>query len=102
MNKVVIGVGSNIDPQNNIRKAIEFLAKHYPSFDYPEPEEVILLGKNKFRIKEVFTQMVERQGGKSSINGYESVYYMVKVLLAVFMVFIRRPQITGDEICEFK
>lgn len=75
------------------RKTIEFLAEHYPAFDYPEPEEVILLGKNKFKIQEVFTEMQERQGGKSSINGFKSVYYMIKVLLAVFMVSIRRPQI---------
>lgn len=72
------------------QKAIEFLADHYPAFDYPEPEEVILLGKNNFQIQEVFTEMQERQGGKSSIYGYKSVYYMIKVLLAVFMVSIRR------------
>ena len=71
------------------RKAIQFLAEHYPAFDYPEPEEVILLGKNKFQFQEVFTEMQERQGGKSSIYGYKSVYYMIKVLLSVFMVSIR-------------
>jgi len=75
------------------RKAIEFLAEHYPAFDYPEPEEVILLGKNKFQVQEVFTEMQERQGGKSSIYGYRSIYYMIKVLLAVFMVSIRRPKL---------
>lgn len=75
------------------RKAIEFLARHYPSFDYPEPEEVVLLGKNGFKLQEVFTEMRERNAGKSSISPHRSVYYMIKVLLAIFMVALR-PKIT--------
>ena len=74
------------------RRAIEFLADHYPAFDYPEPEEVILLGKNNFRFHEVFTQMQERTGGTSSIHGYKSVYFMIKVLMSVMMVSIRSPK----------
>jgi glycosyltransferase involved in cell wall biosynthesis len=70
------------------RKAIEFLAENYPS-DYPEPEVVILLGKNGFRMKEVFTQMMERKGGVSSISLAKGPYYMIKVLLSMFMASIR-------------
>jgi glycosyltransferase involved in cell wall biosynthesis len=70
------------------RKAIEFLAENYPS-DYPEPEAVVLLGKNGFVMKEVFTQMQERQGGVSSISVFKGPYYMIKVLLAMFMASIR-------------
>ncbi len=70
------------------RKAIEFLAENYPS-DYPEPEVVIMLGKNGFQMKEVFTQMIERQGGLSSIPLTKGPYYMVKVLLSMFMASIR-------------
>ncbi len=73
------------------RSALEFLAAHYPSFDYPEPEEVVLLGKNQFKIMEVSTPMQERTGGVSSINTFKSVYYMLKVILAVLMVSIRPP-----------
>lgn len=73
------------------RRAIEFLAPNYPSFDYPEPEEVILLGKNGFSIREVFVQMRERQGGKSSISGLKTLYFMFKVLLAVCMTAMRAP-----------
>lgn len=72
------------------RKALSFLSKHYPS-DYPEPETVILLGKNGFRLKEVPVEMVERTSGTSSITAIRSVYYMVKVLLAVFMTAFRPP-----------
>ncbi len=70
------------------KKAILFLAEYYPQ-DYPEPEAVILLGKNGFLIKEVAVEMQERQGGNSSIVGLNSLYYMIKVLLAIFMTSIR-------------
>lgn len=72
------------------RQAIVFLARHYP-VDYPEPEAVILLGRNGFGITEVPTRMAERQGGGSSIAGIVSVYYMLKVLLAILMTALRKP-----------
>jgi hypothetical protein len=75
------------------RRAIEFLAHHYP-VDYPEPEAVILLGRNGFRIAEVSTRMRERQGGGSSIHGVTGVYYVIKVLLAILMTAIRKPIVT--------
>ncbi len=70
------------------RKAFCFLADHYPT-DYPEPEVVILLGRNHFVVKEVFTQMLRRQGGVSSIPLAKGPYYVMKVLLAMFMASIR-------------
>jgi hypothetical protein len=70
------------------QKVIHFLAEHYPS-DYPEPEVVILLGRNGFKIKETFTQMHERMGGVSSIPLTKGPYYMIKVMLAMFMSSIR-------------
>ncbi|HOW25840.1 MAG TPA: glycosyltransferase family 2 protein [Bacteroidales bacterium] len=71
------------------RSAIEFLAEHYP-VDFPEPEAVILLGKHGFRMKEVFTPMNERMGGRSSITFLRGPYYMVKVMLSMMMVALRR------------
>lgn len=70
------------------RKALVFLADYYPS-DFPEPEVVILLGRNGFIIKETFTQMHERRGGVSSIPITKGPYYMIKVLLSMFMSAIR-------------
>lgn len=78
------------------RKAIEFLAFTYPS-DYPEPEAVILLGKNGFRLAEVFTMMRERQGGDSSIAGLTGIYYMIKVLLAVLVTVLRKPSVEKNQ-----
>lgn len=71
------------------KSAIHFLANNYPS-DYPEPEAVVLLGKNDFKIKEVSVEMKEREGGVSSISGLKSAYYMIKVILAVIMSASRK------------
>jgi glycosyltransferase involved in cell wall biosynthesis len=78
------------------RRALYFLADHYPT-DYPEPEVVILLGRNHFVMKEVFTQMLRRQGGVSSIPLAKGPYYMIKLLLAMFMASIRSRIITDNE-----
>ena len=72
------------------RRSIEFLSRYY-SVDYPEPEAVILLGRNHFRIEEQPVQMRERQGGGSSIVGIKGGYYMVKVVLAIIMASLRKP-----------
>ena len=71
------------------RKALKFATRYYPSFDYPEPEELVLMKKNNFRIKDVFTEMRERQGGVSSISLLKSIYYMFKVGFAILMVASR-------------
>jgi glycosyltransferase involved in cell wall biosynthesis len=66
------------------RRAIRFCAADYPQ-DYPEPESVIWLGRNGFRLGEIAVRMRERSHGRSSISGPRSVYYMLKVLLAIFV-----------------
>jgi len=78
------------------RRAFSFLADHYPT-DYPEPEVVILMGRNRFVMKETFTQMLRRQGGVSSIPIVRGPYYMIKVLLAMFMASIRSRIINEPE-----
>lgn len=72
------------------RNAIEFLAAQYP-LDYPEPEAVVLLGRNGFRILEVPTALRARSGGRSSITRLRSIYYMVKVSLAMLIEAFRTP-----------
>jgi len=71
------------------RRALEFLARYYPSFDYPEPEEVILMWRNGFRIREISTPMRDRQGGVSSINFHHSIYYMIKVSFSIIIAAVR-------------
>ncbi len=71
------------------KEAFSLLAKYYP-VDYPEPEAVILLGKNKYKIIEIPVFMKEREGGVSSIGGLKSAYYMIKVILAVLLASARK------------
>jgi glycosyltransferase involved in cell wall biosynthesis len=71
------------------KECIAFLAANYPT-DYPEPETVILLGKNNFNVTEVSVEMAERQGGESSISGLKSAYYMIKVSLSMLMTAQRQ------------
>jgi hypothetical protein len=71
------------------RQAIRFLSRDYPS-DYPEPEAVVLLHRNGFRILEVPITMRERRGGRSSITFLRACYYMIKVSLAIFIGLFRR------------
>lgn len=53
--------------------------------DYPEPESIIVAAKSGARIKEVPVLMRERIYGKSSISPMKSVYYMIKVSLAIIV-----------------
>jgi len=71
------------------RKAIRLFAADYPH-DYPEVEALVLLIRHKLRVQEVSVQMRPRAGGRSSIRNFGSVYYMVKVLLALFVGAFRR------------
>lgn len=73
------------------RSCINLLADYYPK-DYPEPEVIVILRRNNFVIKEVFTQMRERQGGVSSIPLWRGPYYILKVILAMTMARIRYKQ----------
>ena len=76
------------DPTSGLRmgnrKVIELFARDYPR-DYPEPESVVTLLKKGMNVKEVPVMMRERQGGVSSINLKKSVYYMVKVTIAILI-----------------
>ena len=71
------------------RRAIELFAADYPH-DYPEVEAVLMLHNHRLRMAEVPVRMFERGGGRSSISSGKSVYYMIKVLLAMFVGLLRR------------
>lgn len=66
------------------RKAICLFAGDYPR-DYPEPESIVNAAKNKLKMVEVPVVMNERKEGKSSITMMRSLYYMVKVSLAIII-----------------
>ncbi len=78
------------------RGAIEQFAAHYPS-DYPEPEAILLLCRAGFDVREVPARIRERAGGASSISFLRSIYYMIKVFLAITMGMTRRLPRGGKE-----
>jgi glycosyltransferase involved in cell wall biosynthesis len=71
------------------RKVIKLFATDYPR-DYPEPESIVALLKQGYKVEEVPVKMKERQGGVSSIRMNNSVYYMIKVTLAIWIECIRK------------
>ena len=71
------------------RRVIEFFAHIYPD-DYPEVEALVLLHKTGLRMAEVPAVMRERTGGRSSITPIRSIYYMTKVLMAIFIDLMKR------------
>jgi glycosyltransferase involved in cell wall biosynthesis len=77
------------------RRAIELFAKDYPH-DYPEVEAVLMLHHHRLKMREVPVRMFERGGGVSSIRSGKSVYYMVKVLLAIAVGLARRRPVPVD------
>ena len=66
------------------RSLIAFYARDYAQ-DYPEPEAILCAALAGFKLKEVPVQMRERQGGVSSINSLQPLYYMLKVSLAILL-----------------
>ena len=80
------------------RRAITLFARDYPH-DYPEVEAVLMVHHHRLRMVEVPVRMLERGGGRSSIRSGKSLYYMVKVLLAIFVGLLRRRPVPepGDD-----
>lgn len=91
--KVFAGVNVT-DPTSGFRacgrKAIEVFCNSYP-IDYPEPESIAVLSRRGMKVSEIPVVMHERQGGVSSINALASVYYMVKVSLAILIACFGQP-----------
>jgi glycosyltransferase involved in cell wall biosynthesis len=89
------------DPTSGFRmvrgRGIELFARDYPH-DYPEVEAVLLLHWHKLQGAEVPVSMRPRTTGVSSINASRSVYYMIKVLLAIFVGLLRaRPAVVAGD-----
>jgi len=80
------------------RRAISLFARDYPH-DYPEVEAVLVLHYHRLRMREIAVRMFQRGGGRSSIRSGKSVYYMIKVLLAIFVGLARAKPVVepGDE-----
>ena len=71
------------------RRATNLFAQSYP-IDYPERDSIAHALRLGMDVREVSVEMRERQGGVSSIGGFKSVYYMIKVTLAISVACMTR------------
>ena len=78
------------------RKGIALFARDYPH-DYPEVEATVMVARHRLRSVEVPVTMRERGGGESSITALRSIYYMAKVLLALFVGLFRNTVLPQEE-----
>ena len=79
------------------RKGIELFADDYPN-DYPEVEATVLVFKHRLRLVEVPVQMRERESGQSSITLVRSIYYVLKVTLALLVAMVRKYAVPQEEV----
>lgn len=70
------------------KKAIKLAQAHYPD-DYPEPEAIVIFHLQGLSFKEVPVVMKARDFGESSIQSFKSIYYMLKVTLAIVSTFMK-------------
>ena len=66
------------------RRYIQVYKNDYPN-DYPEPEAIVVGALNGAVVKEIPVVMRERENGISSIDMGKSIYYMIKVTLAILI-----------------
>jgi len=66
------------------REIIKVFANDYPS-DYPEPDTIVSIIKKGYKVSEIPVEMNERETGSSSISAFKSIYYMIKVSLAIII-----------------
>ena len=79
------------------RSGIRLFARDYPH-DYPEVESIVLLCRHGLTMTEVAVEMRERASGTSSITVLQSIYYVVKVTLALLIGLFRKPQMLSEEL----
>ena len=88
------------DPTSGFRlygpRALKKFDETYP-YDFPEPESLAVARAARLRVVEAPVTMRERQGGRSSIAGFSTVYYMLKVTVAVVLTYIRALRSKPEE-----
>lgn len=76
------------DPTSGFRAAdrhvIKMFSDYYP-VDYPEVEVLVHMSRQGLKFTEVPVEMSAREAGSSSITPLKSIYYMIKVGLAVLI-----------------
>lgn len=93
--KLLTGV-TITDPTSGMRMInrdiIALYSESYPK-DYPEPESVVSIINRGKKVLEYPVEMRKRMEGTSSISPLKSVYYMIKVTLAILIEMLRKKGI---------
>ena len=76
-------------------QGILLFASDYPH-DYPEVETTVWVFATSCRMQEVPVEMRTRSSGRSSITLFRSIYYVIKVSLALFIGLFRRYSTPGE------
>lgn len=71
------------------RRLLRKFTDDYPK-DYPEPESVVTILSEKFKVTEMPVLMNEREEGVSSISMGKSIYYMIKVSFAILIARMKK------------
>jgi glycosyltransferase involved in cell wall biosynthesis len=86
------------DPTSGFRaynkKMIALFSEYYPH-DFPEPEAIVVAQQAAGRIVELPVVMRKREAGSSSIRYFKTVYYMIKVTMAILLHMIRQKPRQG-------
>ena len=70
------------------RRALEVFSRSFP-LEYPEIEALVVLKRKALSFREVPTRMFPRYSGRSTIDTWSAMYYMIRVLLGVFVNIIK-------------
>lgn len=75
------------------RKAFSYFSEgdNYP-LDYPDVNIIMALHKMKFAVTEAPVTMREKSGGKSMHSGVKPLFYVLRMFLAILMVFLRKEK----------
>lgn len=91
------------DPTSGFRainkKVLKEFVEEYPT-DYPEPESIVSVLKMNFEICEVPISMNQRISGKSFVNPWTSLIYMVKVIFSIVILSIGFKTIRRKQKCQ--
>lgn len=83
------------------RPLLYFFARRYPT-DYPEPEALALMRRQGYDFTEVAVPFRARTTGTSSIDTWDTLYYIIKVFLALVVDRARKidPRYSREHIVE--
>ena len=79
------------------KRAVRFLVNNYPT-EFPEPESIVYLLQNNFRIKEIPVTMKRRMYGRSSVTFWRALYYMVSISIAIILASLRHKSYYGKRL----